>query len=221
MVKKRYAFTMIELIFAIVIIAIAVMALPMMTQTTSKGIEENLVQEAIFASAAKLNEITSYPWDENSTLDKNRSSFSRVIWTSDDDCNASSHPNLRQGHIKQQTLHRKCLNEDYSLVQPSNPLGMEEDDNGTYDDIDDFNNVSAPLFIGSVGSAEGYKTPYTMDVNISYAAFGPKKESNMTKKNMKEINITIIDPNTNLTILKVHTYSANIGGIAYLQGEVN
>ena len=217
MVKKRTAFSMIELIFAIVIIAIAVMALPMMTQTTGKGIEANLVQEAIFASAAKLNEITSYPWDENSTLDKNVSSFSRVIWTSDNDCNASSHPNLRQGHIKE-TLHRRCLDEDYSEVQPTTPLGMETDDNGTYDDIDDFNDISAPLYIdtsGSVGSAAGYKTPYSMDVNISYATFGSDSNMTKTKKNMKEINITIIDPDTNLTTLKVHTYSANIGEIDY------
>jgi len=198
MVKKRYAFSMIELIFAIVIIAIAVMALPIMTQTTGKGIEANLVQEAIFASAAKLNEITSYPWDENSTIDEN---ISRVIWTSDTDCNNST--KLRSGHI-----HRRCLDENYSLVQPTSPLGMEASDNGVYNDIDDFNDVSAPLFIGSVGSATGYKTPYTMDVNVSYASFGT---TTADSKNIKEINITIINPNTNLITLKVHTYSANIG----------
>ena len=46
--SKRFGFTMIELIFAIVIIAISVMSLPMMTQVTNKGLEESLVQEAIF-----------------------------------------------------------------------------------------------------------------------------------------------------------------------------
>jgi len=213
MVKKRTAFSMIELIFAIVVIAIAVMALPMMVQTTGKGIEGNLVQEAIFASAAKLNEITSYPWDENSTEDG--SILSRVIWTSATDCNNST--KLRSGHIEEQ-LHRRCLDDNYSIVQPTSPLGMEASDNGVYNDIDDFNDVSAPLYInknGTVGSAEGYKTPYTMDVNISYAAFGSDINMTKTKKNIKEINITIIDPNTNLTILKVHTYSANIGEIDY------
>jgi len=199
MVKKRYAFSMIELIFAIVIIAIAVMALPVMTQTTGKGIEGNLVQEAIFASAAKLNEITSYRWDENSLEDNTI----RVIWTSDNDCNTSSSSSQRQGHIN-----RQCLDKNYSEVQPTNPLGMEEDDNGNYDDIDDFNDVSAPLYIGSVDTAEGYKTSYTMDVNISYASFG---RITADSKNIKEINITIMDPNTNLITLKVHTYSANIG----------
>ena len=215
MVKKRAAFSMIELIFAIVVIAIATMSLPTMTQTTGKGIEGNLVQEAIFASAAKLNEITSYRWDENSLEDNTI----RVIWTSDNDCNASSSSSQRQGHIN-----RQCLNKNYSEVQPTDPLGMEADDNGSYDDIDDFNDVSEALYIDesgsvAVGSAAGYKTPYTMDVNISYASFGTITADS---KNIKEINITIIDPDTNLTTLKIHTYRANIGGKPdYAQRDLN
>ena len=48
-VSKRLAFTMIELIFAIVIIAITVVSLPMMTQVTASGASDNLeAQEAIF-----------------------------------------------------------------------------------------------------------------------------------------------------------------------------
>ena len=224
MVKKRTAFSMIELIFAIVIIAIAVMALPIMTQATGRGKENNLVQSAIFASAAKLNEITSYPWDENSKKDGD-SSYSRVIWTSDNDCNASSTAYLRQGHIYGgDGFHRQCLEENYSIVQPTSPLGMEASDDGNYTDIDDFNDVSKPIYINNetdsdaVGSAEGYKTPYTMDINVSYAAFGSVTAES---KNIKEINITIINPDTNLTILKVHTYSANIGEIDYYKKDLN
>lgn len=45
----RGAFSMIELIFAIVVIAISALSLPMMTQTTSTGVFKNLeTQEAIF-----------------------------------------------------------------------------------------------------------------------------------------------------------------------------
>ena len=47
-VGMRQAFTLIELIFAIVIIAISVVSLPMMTQATSSGVFSNLeTQEAI------------------------------------------------------------------------------------------------------------------------------------------------------------------------------
>ena len=47
-VKCRKAFTLIELIFAIVIIAISVVSLPTMIQATSSGVAKNLeTQEAI------------------------------------------------------------------------------------------------------------------------------------------------------------------------------
>ena len=48
-VRLKRAFTLIELIFAIVIIGISFMAVPMMIQATSTGVAKNLeTQEAIF-----------------------------------------------------------------------------------------------------------------------------------------------------------------------------
>lgn len=48
-VKFKTAFTLIELIFAIVIIGISFMSVPMIIQATSSGVAKNLeVQEAIF-----------------------------------------------------------------------------------------------------------------------------------------------------------------------------
>jgi len=209
-VVKRYAFTMIELIFAIVVISIAVISLPMMIQTSTKGIESNLVQEAIFASSAKLKEIISYPWDDNSI--QSGSMLSKVIWTSAHDCNSST--KLRPGHIMEQQ-HRRCLDSNFSLIQPTAVLGMEVNDAGVYDDIDDFNNVSTHIFInntgGSITSAQGYKEDYTMDINVSYAAFDT---TTAASKNMKKIDITIKDSDNNITT-KLHTYSANIGEVDY------
>lgn len=203
---------MIELIFAIVVISIAVISLPMMIQTSTKGIESNLVQEAVFASSAKLNEIISYPWDDNSM--QSGSIFSRVIWSSANDCNSST--KLRLGHIMEQQ-HRRCLDSNFSVIQPTAILGMEVNDAGIYDDIDDFNNVSSAIFIdnsgsGIITSAQGYKIPYKMDVNVTYAAFG---NIIAASKNMKKIDITIINSDTNITTTKLHTYSANIGEVDY------
>ena len=211
---KRFAFTMIELVFAIVIIAIAVISLPMMIQTTSKGIENNLAQEAIFASSAKINEIMTYAWDENSV--SNDSIYSRVIWTAQNDCNQET--KRRPGHIYQE-LHRRCLDENFSIVQPtsSNALGMEANDNDVYDDIDDFNNISTDLFIDNTGagvitSAEGYKAPYKMDINVSYADFN---DTTAASQNMKKIVITVTNVNTNEVTTKLVIYSANIGEADY------
>lgn len=211
---SRYAFTMIELIFAIVVISITVISLPMMTQATSKSIEGNLVQEAIFASSAKLNEVMTYKWDENSTPQD--SIYSQVIWTSINDCNQTT--KLRSGHIDQQ-LHRKCLDNNFSIIKPTATLGLEANDNNIPDDIDDFNNVSTPIFTdnsgaGVISSAEGYKNPYRMDINVSYAAFGTAAAAS---KNIKRIDISIINSDTNLTTTVLHTYSANIGETYYFK----
>jgi len=77
-VVKKSAFTFIELIFAIVIIAISVVSLPTMTSSLSRGIESNLVQEAIFAASTELNQAISSNWDERSLEDGN-SSLGRVV----------------------------------------------------------------------------------------------------------------------------------------------
>jgi len=78
-VVRRAAFTLIELIFAIVIIAISVISLPMMSQTVAKGIDANIVQEAIFAAATELNEAVTAHWDEASMEVNTTTSFAKVI----------------------------------------------------------------------------------------------------------------------------------------------
>ena len=65
-VKYRQAFTLIELIFAIVIIAISVVSLPTMIQATSSGVASNLeTQEAILKAIV----LTKSAIGENSFVD--------------------------------------------------------------------------------------------------------------------------------------------------------
>ena len=123
----KYAFSMIELIFAIVVIGITVLNLPMITQVTSKGIENNLVQEAIFAASTELNQIVTYYWDENSLPTNNL--LSQVVWTSSTDCNETT--KLRPGHIDQ-PYHRRCI--DNASLRPSSVLTSES---GDLDDLDE------------------------------------------------------------------------------------
>lgn len=64
----RKAFTLIELVFAIVIVAITVLSVPVMLQINSRGIQAGVDQEAVFAASAKLMQTLSYPWDEYSSI---------------------------------------------------------------------------------------------------------------------------------------------------------
>ena len=196
----RFAFTIIELIFAIVIIGITVISLPMMTQTTSKGVEQNLVQEAIFAASAELNQVVSYYWDENSMQISN--TLSKVVWTSSIDCDYNT--KLRVGHINQ-TLHRRCIDDD--TLRPST-LGS---DSGDLDDLDDVNSSTHQIFVNYNPSSDSYKEAYKSTISISYADFGTVASAD---KNIKKIEVTITDSNNN-TITSLKTYSANIGEIDY------
>lgn len=205
----RYAFTMIELIFAIVIISISVMSLPMMTQITSKAIEANLVQEAIFASAAEINIATTYVWDDDSLRD-DPTGFSRVVKTSNDahDCNATSQKRL--GHI-----HRQCLND-------STTINFHTTANLTYSD--DAINFSAhtleSIYIDHADnnvtvSTSGYKKEYNSKLDVTLCSAGCRQlglEAN--NQNLREVTITITDEN-NVTVTLLRTYSANIGELAY------
>jgi uncharacterized protein involved in tolerance to divalent cations len=191
---------MIELIFAIVIIAITVISLPMMTQTTAKGVEGNLVQEAIFAASAELNQAVSYYWDENSLQSAN--SLSRVVWTSSTDCDTST--KLRPGHINQ-TLHRRCIDDNSS--RPS-ALGS---DSGDLDDIDDINATAHEIFVNYIASSDSYKEAYKSTINVSYSDFGTITQAS---KNIKKIEVTITDSKNN-PITSLKTYSANVGEIDY------
>ena len=192
---KRSAFTMIELVFAIVIIAIAVLALPTMNQITSKGIEGNIVQEAIFAASAQLNQAVSYKWDENSSDDND--SYAQVIWLSDSDCNDTT--KLRPGHINQ-ALHRRCR--DDKTIRPT--YTSDTNDN----DLDDQNKTDEQLFSDSA-SSNAYKKDYTLDVKIDdNATFGGSAD-----ENIKKISVAI--KSDAKVVTKLETFSSNIGEIDF------
>ena len=80
-VKKgaSHAFTMIELIFAIVIIALIVVAVPRIIATNSLSMERSIVQEGIYAVATKISQILSFHWDQNSLDTTETLSTSKIL----------------------------------------------------------------------------------------------------------------------------------------------
>ena len=201
--SKRFAFTLIELIFAIVIMGIAVVSIPIMTGAIGKGVDNNLVQEAIFAASAEINQVLSYRWDENSideSVDTDASGLEKVI--NPGDCNNTT--KLRPGHINQ-PLHRRCLDNNTTTI--STAFGA---DSGDLDDIDDNKAINQNLFINSA-SADAYKKSYKFDVNISKTDFGGLVNQN----NAKEVTVTIKDNDDNSTITSLKSYTFNIGEIDY------
>jgi len=197
----RLAFTMIELIFAIVIISIAVISLPIMTKITEKGIEEGILQEAIFAGSAELMGASAAYWDTNSMLDRNVSHISRVIdigSTCEDNTSSTRH-RLRPGHIAQ-ALHRRCVDDN------TGTLAVASDAN--YPDLNDEAHASQNIFIDLTTEATGYKQTYKSVVTVAV---------NAANSNIKDITVRVTNSanDRNITILRMQ--SANIGEIDYFK----
>lgn len=196
----RFAFTMIELIFAIVIMSIAVMSLPMMIQTTSEGIEGNIVQEAIFAASAELMGATSYYWDLNSMQDASLSRLERVIDVGGN-CDADR---LRPGHINQ-PYHRRCLDSNATVVANTPDTNIPP----VFPNLNNAVHVSEVIFTDSTTDATGYKNAYKSIVSISLIDGAGNVDNNIKKITSRVTN----SDDENITVLS--TYSANIGEIDY------
>lgn len=215
----RHAFTLIELIFAIVVIAISVMSLPMMTRVTTAGMESNLVQEAIFASVAEINMATTYIWDENSLIDEDDvnatlDSLSRVIDVDGTECpNITLDPltgvNIlrRNGHVN-----RRCIDNADTRVY----AGADYQDALETPEHDNF----LPAFEGAGSSDTAYKEAYESRLEVNYETdiemqFGTTNDD----PNIKELVVTIRNEDQE-TVTVLRTYSANIGEVAYARIDI-
>ncbi len=204
--SKRGAFTLIELIFAIVIIAISVASVPIMTNAIGKGVENNLVQETIFGASAQMNQVLSHRWDENSideADDPDATGLARVIDRNGTSCDENK---LKPGHILQQ-LHRRCLDDNSTRVSAT--FGMDGAET-VRDDVDDFDGVSGDLFTGG-SSSDAYKQVYTYDIDVNSSNFDGRLG---VSDEAKEVVVTVKDEDGDV-ISELNAYTFNIGEVDY------
>ena len=216
----RHAFTLIELVFAIVIIAISVISLPMMSQVTAKSMENSLAQEAIFSAIAEINVATAYVWDETSLLDTNLSSgagvseLSRVVSIAGTTGNCAD-TGIVEGSttIKRRTGHvnRRCLNNLATTPYSTIATDCVDSLNASEHDFNTTVEGSA-----TTTSATGYKIAYQSKLEVKRCDVGCDQDfGNAGNVNMKEITVTIRDAQDQSIVTTLRTYSANIGEVAY------
>lgn len=223
--KERSAFTMIELVFAIVIIGIVAITIPTVLITNARHVENNLLQEAVLIAATKMGQQLSFPWDENSqnplvgtlastevldvtngalTLDRNNSSF-------------------RIGHFEQ-PLRRRMTPQNFPRVA-SPVLGNDafELDNAG-DDLDDVVNI--PI---TANGSTSYKQDYNISSTVIYISDNapdytqnsitfdyPTTAALAGTTNIKMITIQVDATNTPVTNdIVFRAYSCNIGETDY------
>ncbi len=214
----RSAFTLIELIFAIVIIAVVTLTIPLMIQVNNKALESSAMQEAIFLVSAVLSETTTRVWDDNSIVgDVAGFSISKILDVDGVGTlpygRTAADSSVRVGGLNED-LHRSFV--DYNATDPltSPALGAGLTETLPHDITD------------SAAGIAGYKSSFTITATRQYvsdafatpfvfAATGPGPQSNM-----KMTEVVITTPNINPAlpddeVARLRAYTCNIGEIDY------
>lgn len=166
----RSAFTMIELVFAIVIIGMVAISIPTIMVNNSKNVETNLMQEAILIVATKTGQILTYPWDENS-----RDPLSGILATTDvlsidegtvEDELERNVSDYRRGHFQEALRRRMTPTSADRNATDNTLLGLDAGETiDSVDDLDDLNGQSVEL---AHFSEEGYKKDYNISASVIY-----------------------------------------------------
>ena len=227
---------MIELIFALVIMSIVFISLPMILVNNSSSLEDNLIQESIFLTSSKMSQVLTFQWDANSAetgMGTVATSDVLDVTAGDGDLDRNA-SDFRIGHF-QEDKHRRMT--PINLSRNATAIGQE---GAIFDDIDDFDSLTHIINLLS-GDEEvdkfGYKKSYRADVNISYIndsnfLNGTTYDDNSidfvlsdtaagaTTTNIKMIEVSIDQqsPDTTWeTTLLLRAYVANIGETDYFK----
>ena len=184
MVKRKTAFTFLELIVTIVVIGIAMTAIPMLLVQNNKALEQNLEQEALYAASTKLAQVLSYKWDEASTTNtagvaQTQSHILDIPPSADTDTEFARIAGTRYRLGSFQLPGRRYM---YSVETNASALGIDTNDLNISDDIDD--PVSSSLI--QADSQDGYKTDYNVTTTVSYII--DTNDYNQTTINNYELN---------------------------------
>lgn len=189
----KAGFTMIELIFAIVIIALIVMGVPRIMAENDKHVEGSLVQEGVFAAADVAAKVLSFQWDTNSLDPTEVDAYAKVLDLGGGARDQDPLP-LSIGHI-QQDLHRRFHSAN---TQPASAALAT---------VNDVINTQHGDF--AIGITSGYS-----NAEANPHVFGTVNGGART--NMKVATITATATGLNAgTQIVLRVYAANIGEVDY------
>jgi len=208
MVTQEYptmhkAIAMIELIFALVIMGITIMAAPMLISTASSSVSVALQQEGINEAASRLGVILTHEWDDNNLR-----------------CQDS--PSILHTQSPVAALY-DCNGVEYNATA----IGRE---GTTYDDIDDFDGTSklVEVTLGAGGKDYLEKDTVTISTAVTYGndsatysagsiSFIPSTATGGTTS-IKQINTTLTSTHAATELQKqitLRAFSCNIGSYNY------
>lgn len=202
----RKSFTLIELIFSMVIIAIAFTVLPKILQLSAKVSSQSLKEEALYSGVTLMGYIKATAWDEQNT----KYDDILIVQNGDSDYDCSGSNYIRKGGF---VGSRNCENS-----RSASGLGVDSDDNGIYDDVDDFSSIEANNYNMSRYYNLSVKVNYVKDIGSSDEVFKtiPSSDSTNTKYIIIDINNTSnkgINKTGSKNIAQLKFWTFNIGQI--------
>ena len=167
---------MVELIFAIVVMGIAMLSLPLMVNTATQSSRVAFGQESIAILSAHTNAIMSYSWDENNTV-----SAGTLI----DGMLRVSNGNVGIDANRTNTAIGQLRTFKGNIAFGSGTFGKDKDvqpntlaPEAKEDDVDDFDAQKTTLTLSLSGTQVANKGEYmdttvSIDTNVSYGSDDP------------------------------------------------
>ncbi len=214
---------MIELIFAIVIISISILAMPTVLFNSAASQEQTLKEEAIMLTTQKIAMILTNSWDPSSSP-TNVMSTDQVLNTGGDpDLVRNGITDFRFGHFEDELRRRMT---PFSIQRSAEPaIGA-----GAAINIGTFNGTQETV---AATNSLGLKKQYRLDTVVSYVAdaadYNNPLNTNIafnfsdvpvvgTSRNIKMIQVTAWElDNTNPAaavwndIIRMNSYASNVG----------
>lgn len=212
----KNAFTLLELIFAILIISIGILSLPTILLQDADSQEQSLFQEGISLASAEVLRTLTYPWDPNSSPGGAIMTQNEVLDTGGDgELNRLAGTDFRAGHF-QAALRRR-------MTPNGAPRAASGIANGT-------NSISGQdgrveLFPpAGVGTAAGFKKQWQIATNVFYvndnAAYNAGGigynypivgGGGTTNIKMVVATVTDVTPGSAGDVIVLRSYASNIG----------
>jgi len=212
--RKRRAIAMIELIFAIVVMGIALMSLPTIVRLSTQNTYTGLQQESVAIVASHIQTLMGMEWDneDNAT---NHYPVLQTDSTAIPSCVNAYPPGTSDNDG------RYCLYDSSSSFLHASVIGPDADDLYGFDDIDDYDGNVTHLTLYGYESATPCQGNY-IDLNVSiattvkYADDAPRNSSGaagslgQTTTYSNVFNYTKANNDThNIKLISVHLTTAN------------
>ncbi len=213
---KRAAFSLIELVLAIVIIAISLMTIPLMLSQSTNNDSVSIMQESILATRTKMGNILSYQWDACSTIEEGvagaetRLKVLDVI-NGDLELNRTIVENRRIGHLPIDTrrrFHAVTLN---NPVGPIRPLALGSEVNKT--NISGFDGNITQMLAVNNSTGFDYIRDFNITTNVSYVSDDTnysRQRVNFDFNVSSSASITNVNLSTNIKMIEMNVQSAGV-----------